>query len=104
MTARAPLFEIKVTRVSEPGSTNVGRPTPLGNPFPMKKESDRDLVCEQYEEWFDDKVTRQDPLVMNELRRLFVIGRSQGHLKLGCYCAPRRCHADTIAKFLKNYV
>lgn len=70
----------------------------------MKKESDRDLVCEQYEEWFDDKVTRQDPLVMNELRRLFVIGRSQGHLKLGCYCAPRKCHADTIAKFLKNYV
>lgn len=70
----------------------------------MKKETDRDLVCEQYEEWFNDKVSRQDSLVMNELRRLFVIGRSQGYLKLGCYCAPRRCHADTIAKFLKNYV
>lgn len=69
----------------------------------MKKETDRDLVCEQYEEWFSDKVSRQDSLVMNELRRLFVIGRSQGYLKLGCYCAPRRCHADTIAKFLKNY-
>ena len=104
MMARPPLFEITVARVAEPGATNVGRPTPLGNPFPMRKESDRDKVCEQYEEWFNEKLSQQDPTVLNELRRLFVIGRSQGYLKLGCYCAPRRCHADTIAKFLKNYV
>ena len=104
MMARPTLFEITVARVVEPGATNVGRPTPLGNPFPMRKESDRDKVCEQYEEWFNEKLSQQDPTVLNELRRLFVIGRSQGYLKLGCYCAPRRCHADTIAKFLKNYV
>lgn len=104
MVNRSPLFEITVTRVAEPGSTNVGRPTVLGNPFPMRKESERDSVCEQYEEWFNNKLSEQDPVVLNELRKLFVIGRQQGYLKLGCYCAPRRCHADTIAKFLKNYV
>jgi hypothetical protein len=70
----------------------------------MRKEADRDSVCEQYEEWFNSKLSEQDPVALNELRRLFVIGRQQGYLKLGCYCAPRRCHADTIAKFLKNYV
>ena len=103
VTMRSPLFEITVTRVKEPGSTNVGRPTVLGNPYTMKKEADRDLVCDQYEKWFDYKVSKQDPLVMSELRRLFIIGKTQGYLKLGCYCAPRRCHADTIAKFLRNY-
>lgn len=103
MTTRVPLFEIIVTRVSETGSTNVGRPTPLGNPFHMRRESDRDSVCDDYENWFNQKIKDLDPIVLNELRKLFIIGKNQGYLKLGCYCAPRRCHADTIAKFLKNY-
>lgn len=100
----APLFQIKVVRVTDPLATNVGRPTPLGNPFPMRKESQRDEVCNNYEQWFNDKLSQQDPLVLNELRKLWVLGKQQGYLNLGCYCAPRRCHADTIAKFLKNYV
>lgn len=101
---KKPLFEIKVVKVSDPSSTNVGRPTPLGNPFPMRKESDRDAVCDNYETWFSQKVSEQDPTVMKELRSLWLLGNQQGYLHLGCYCAPKRCHADTIAKFLKNYV
>jgi hypothetical protein len=103
MQTNPPLFEIKVVKVSDALATNVGRPTPLGNPFIMRKESERDSVCDYYDRWFNDKISDQDPIVLNELRKLWLLGKQQGYLYLGCYCAPRRCHADTIARFLKHY-
>lgn len=95
-------MNIIVTRVGL-GVQNVGRPTPLGNPFFMRDESQRDTVCDKYIPWFDTKVKAKDPAVMNELRKLWKIGSQSGVLKLGCYCAPRRCHADTIKRFLDSY-
>lgn len=95
-------MEINVTRVGR-NAQNVGRPTALGNPFFMKDESMRDEVCDRYETWFKQKVANADPAVMNQLRALWTIGKRTGVVNLGCYCAPRRCHADTIARFLKNY-
>lgn len=96
-------MKITVTRVSTAGAQNVGRPTALGNPFFMRDESMRDEVCDKYEVWFKSKVDAKDPAVMNQLRALWREGKRTGDLKLGCYCAPRRCHADTIARFLRNY-
>lgn len=95
-------MEIKVTRVGT-NAQNVGRPTALGNPFFMKDESMRNEVCDKYELWFAQKIENQDPRVMEQLRSLWKHGKSTGTLNLGCYCAPKRCHADTIARFLRNY-
>lgn len=95
-------LEIKVTRVGA-HAQNVGRPTALGNPFYMRDESMRDEVCDKYEVWFKAKTEAKDPAVMAQLRSLWSIGKRDGHVNLGCYCAPRRCHADTIARFLRNY-
>jgi len=95
-------MEINVTRVG-PHAQNVGRPTALGNRFFMRDESMRDEVCDRYETWFARKVEDADPDVMAQLRSLWLIGKRTGVVNLGCYCAPRRCHADTIARFLKNY-
>lgn len=95
-------MQINVTRVG-PNAINVGRPTPLGNPYFMRTESMRDEVCDKYEGWFKAKVEAADPAVMNQLRDLWRIGKREGVINLGCYCAPRRCHADTIARFLRNY-
>ncbi len=81
----------------------IGRGSPLGNPFVMKSEADRDEVCDQYQAWFNRKVEAGDPLVMNELRRLYKIAKS-GELVLGCYCAPKRCHGETIKKFLEKHL
>jgi hypothetical protein len=69
----------------------------------MRSEQDRDLVCDQYEEWFNNKIAQKDQAVLNQLRSLFVLGKQKGHLKIGCYCAPKRCHLDTVARFLRNY-
>ena len=78
----------------------VGRPTPLGNPFYMRDESMRDAVCDNYAQWFEEKLRRKDPAVMRQLGILRKALERDGKITLGCYCAPRRCHADTIATYL----
>ena len=85
------------------GAVYVGRPGPLGNPFAMATEADRDAVCDRYAAYFAAKVAAGDAAVMNELRRLYRLHREHGTLVLGCYCAPKRCHADTIKAFLDAY-
>lgn len=98
---------IKVGKKWDPGAIDITRGhSPLGNPFYLHNARDsaaRDVVCDQYQEWFDDKVAHRDPEVIRELVRLYKMALSEDVI-LGCYCAPRRCHGDTIQRFLTNLV
>lgn len=76
----------------------------LGNRFRMTSESDRDRVCDMYERWFNEQLAEQNEVFLNELRRLYVIHRTYGKLRLFCWCAPKRCHAETIRNFLNKYI
>lgn len=90
---------IRVGRHYEPGAQYIGRGSPLGNPFRIGRDGDRNRVCDKYEEWFDLQVRQKSPGVMNELRRLHRLAQ-RGDLILGCYCSPNRCHGETIKRFL----
>ena len=83
------------------GAVYIGRPSPLGNPFIMRNQSDeeRNRVCDAYEAWFKAQLEENNPAMLDELRRLYKLAR-QGPLVLGCFCAPKRCHGDTIKQFL----
>ena len=94
---------IRIGLRSDRNAQYIGRGSPLGNPFVMRSEADRDRVCDQYQSWFEQKVADRDVLVMNELRRLFKLAQ-RGDLVLGCYCAPRRCHGETIKRFLEQFL
>ena len=74
----------------------VGRPSPLGNPFKLERESDRESVIERYEVWLHEKIRTRNKVVCDELNRLYKIARDSGVLELLCWCAPKRCHADVI--------
>jgi hypothetical protein len=98
---------IKVVRIYErPKAEYIGRAwnqrasSPLANPYRLMNERDRDVVCDKYKQWFDEKVIN-DPAVMKELRRLKEIAET-GDLELGCFCSPKRCHGDTIKAFLES--
>lgn len=80
----------------------VGRPSPLGNPFPMDDESDRDDVCDEYGHWFAEQLKCKNKLVLGELHRLQEIHRLNGELTISCWCAPKRCHAETIKSWLEQ--
>lgn len=67
----------------------IGRPSKWGNPFPLVTPKDDALRAEvlvKYEEWL-----REQPHLMALLHEL------RGKV-LGCWCAPRLCHGDVLAR------
>lgn len=82
----------------------VGRPSPLGNPFPLEREADRDTVIDKYEAWLRQRVTSGDKKVVDELRRLRRLAEEREELVLTCWCAPRRCHADVVKRLIEEGV
>lgn len=80
----------------------VGRPSPLGNPYRLDSDGDRDQVCDQYEEWFQAQYAACNEAFMAELLRLLDKYVVEGQLSLLCWCAPKRCHAGTIARFIEK--
>lgn len=81
----------------------IDRSNPLGNPFYMANESQRDKVCNQYQEWFNNTVLISKQVSSyTELLRLLDLYKKHGKLKLFCWCAPKRCHGETIKQWLES--
>lgn len=70
----------------------------LGNPYFMKTESDRDDVCDKYETYFHNRL-QTDPEFKSKVLSIL---SSETDVVLGCYCAPKRCHCDTIKAYLEQ--
>ena len=87
----------------------VDRTSVLGNPYRMRMDVNgeerpgtRDEVCEMYDNAFNSLVTQRHPVIMAELDRLYEIYCRYGKLNLFCWCAPDRCHAETIKHYLER--
>lgn len=78
----------------------VGRAMPglagheLGNPFRLTRESDRDACLDQYKDWLFGLPDWQE-----KVDRLAQKVKETG-LPLGCWCAPKTCHADLLAALI----
>lgn len=64
----------------------IGRPSRWGNPFVIGRDGTRDDVIARYEAWLLEQPER-----VNALTEL--TGKT-----LGCWCAPRACHGDVLAR------
>lgn len=96
-------FEITVVRMlGNRDAVQCDRRTVLGNPFIMRSEPDRDEVCDKFEEYFNEKLHSGDLEFTNFLCGLIETTIDQGYIKLGCHCAPKRCHLDTVKRFLDS--
>ena len=76
----------------------VDRSTPVGNVFHMCNEGMRDEVCDMYEAYFYKKV--KEAGAFHDYIIFIYKTALQHDVALGCWCAPKRCHADTIAEFV----
>lgn len=85
------------TQVYSGTTVYIGRPTILGNPFPLNGEVSRKRVIDQYEEWLKNQVNQGNRKIINDLKRLKGIS-SEGDLNLQCFCSPKQCHGDVIKK------
>jgi hypothetical protein len=64
----------------------IGRPSKWGNPFVIGCDGTRDDVIARYEAWL-----LEQPELVAALPEL--AGKT-----LGCWCAPRACHGDVLAR------
>lgn len=96
------MFKITVVRFRDHADSDyIGRGSLLGNPFPITPDNNRNKVCDLYEDYFYNRLRTEgsNSDFINELRRLYKKGQEKGYLKLGCFCAPQRCHGLTIKNF-----
>ena len=77
----------------KPGDVKIDRTTKWGNQFLMSNSSlkERNRVCDAYAAWFEN----QNWLKISELANV---------KRLGCWCAPLRCHGDYLAKKIEEYL
>ena len=83
-----------------PNSLALGRPSPLGNPFPMQGEAIRAAVIRDYEDWLAEQLLDPSSPASREIERLAEMARKQD-LCLVCFCAPKACHADIIKRTIE---
>lgn len=91
----------------------VDRQSILGNPFRMKFPTpaqskhpefminERNRVCDAYESYFNEQVAK-DGAFRNEVLRIYRLVKSGKDVALGCWCAPKRCHAEYIKAFIEK--
>uniref|UniRef100_A0A7R9ZSY3 DUF4326 domain-containing protein n=1 Tax=Craspedostauros australis TaxID=1486917 RepID=A0A7R9ZSY3_9STRA len=79
--------------------------SPLGNPFKMKVEADRDDVVDKYQCWLAEEMLDEDGAARSEILRIAeLVMTSQRPIHLVCWCAPKRCHGDIIKQFVEKIV
>lgn len=74
----------------------------LGNPFKIRDESERPEAIASYERWLREKIDAGDRDVLGELDRLAALFRRENRLVITCWCAPKPCHGDVIARVLRE--
>ena len=80
--------------------TKVDRSTILGNPFKLDHESKREEVVTKYRKWLVSLPPNSpQALMIRELRHRH--RNNEEPILLGCWCAPRQCHADVIKEFIE---
>lgn len=78
----------------------VDRKSILGNPFYMHNESERDDVCDKYQDYFNRQITKS-PEFFKEVLDIATISLEED-VALGCWCYPKRCHAEVIKEFIEE--
>ena len=81
----------------------VDRASVLGNPYYMQNESKRDEVCDKYAIYFKERLLNSN-VAIKELQRIWKLHNQYGKVRLFCWCAPKRCHAEVIREFLNKYI
>ena len=74
----------------------------IDNSFIMYNEGMRDEVCDKFETYFYKKV--KEPGAFRDYVAYIYRTALKHDVALGCWCAPKRCHADTIAVFINQFL
>lgn len=81
----------------------IDRRSPVGNPYPLELPEDRDWSCNEYWTWFYVKVSLGvDEKFLRYIESMRQALAEHGKLRMFCWCAPLRCHGETIKEYLEK--
>lgn len=83
----------------EPYDVRIGRPGKYGNPWRVGTYFTRDEACDNHWEWLHGRMKAPDgrqPPTTDEIKKELTGKR------LGCFCAPKRCHGDNYVKICER--
>jgi len=81
-----------------------GRGSALGNPFVMSNEAMRDEVCDRYEKYFYEQINlKKNKDIIKQLENIKLKAK-RGDVDLGCFCTPKRCHCETIKRYVEQQI
>ena len=78
----------------------IGRPSPLGNPFIIERDGDREEVIRKCRDFLNTAI-HDDERIKAEFERLEELNK-KGDVILICWCAPSKCHGDIIKEILES--
>lgn len=91
-----------ISVVGNTANFRVDRMSPVGNPFPMKLEKEREQVCEKYEEYFSKQILNESSDFYKYIALIERAHNKGFNINLWCWCAPLKCHAETIRRYIKK--
>jgi hypothetical protein len=82
----------------------IGRPSPLGNPFPINKDCNRSECINKYKVWLKQQTVNHKSEAYKELRRIQILEEKNPNtiIRLLCFCKPLPCHGDWLVYKLEN--
>jgi hypothetical protein len=83
------------------GRTGKGQEGILGNPYWMNDESKRDEVCDKFKLYLKKEFEKGNSKVHKRAYELVAIAKKQD-LELACFCAPKRCHTESIKELIEG--
>ena len=97
------LRDYPFNKVMESNEFRVDRKSIVGNPYYMANESMRDEVCDKYETYFYEQINTNTEF-RKYIDEIVTALRQYNKVYLYCWCYPKRCHAETIRKWILNNV
>jgi len=85
-----------------------GRGSALGNPFKMVDANDRERVCNNYDSWLPAMLISTDDAHRIQRARMeaqlanIMQATVDDDVHLQCFCAPLRCHCETIKRVVER--
>jgi hypothetical protein len=96
------IMNLKSGRMTEKFDMKIDRSSPVGNPTEIDQLHDRNAVCEMFDMDFGRQM--ENPYFEAYVQSLVRIYTRHGRLRLWCWCAPKRCHGETIKAFIERQV
>jgi hypothetical protein len=80
------------------------RTSVLGNPIHLKDNTkkERDKCCDSFELYFFSKMRLPNSKIRKKVEEIIELLKNGVSVNLQCHCFPKRCHTETIKRFIEE--